>query len=202
MTIGNARSYKDNKQACYERGELMEQHFIENVVPRLRVNGGQSLYGEINPEKAGDKYADDLLFTGQIQQRVELKSMTTPFFLSRQMFGYSPQATFTLNVSDLNQMEDKLDIFKDDPLVFLYVLFEQATLDQGKKEFGVNSINPIEGVWAITLDGLLSYVYEHTVPVHAYKERKKGNAKRSYVLNLVEPCFYRMVLMNGGPART
>lgn len=194
--IGNARAYKDDKQACYERGELMERHFVENVIPRLRVNN-RRLVGQINPEKAGDKYADDLLFTGEVPTRVELKSCTTPFFLSRQKFGQDPQMTFTLNVSDMNQMEDKRDIFKDDPLVFLYLLFEQATLDEGKAEFGVNGIRPIEGVWAITIEALMELVYEHSVPVHKYKERRKGNATRSYVLNLCDPCFYRMVLVRG-----
>jgi len=194
--IGNARAYKDDKQACYERGELMERHFVENVIPRLRVNN-RRLVGQINPEKAGDKYADDLLFTGEVPTRVELKSCTTPFFLSRQKFGQDPQMTFTLNVSDMNQMEDKRDIFKDDPLVFLYLLFEQATLDEGKAEFGVNGIRPIEGVWAITIEALMELVYEHSVPVHNYKERRKGNATRSYVLNLCDPCFYRMVLVRG-----
>lgn len=195
--IGNARAYKDNKQACYERGEEMELHFVQNVIPRLRVKNLENLelVGEINPEKAGDKYADDLLFTGTVPTRVELKSCTTPFFLSRQIFGQDPQMTFTLNVSDLNQMEDKRDIFKDDPLVFLYLLFEQATLNQGKAEFGINGIRPIEGVWAITIEALMELVYEHNVPLHKYKERKKGNAKHSYVLNLCDPCFDRLVLL-------
>jgi len=96
--IGNARAYKDDKQACYERGEEMERHFVENVIPRLRVNNRQ-LIGGINPEKAGDKYAYDLMFNGEVPTRVELKSCTTPFFLSRQIFGQDPQMTFTLNVS-------------------------------------------------------------------------------------------------------
>lgn len=192
--IGNARAYKDDKQACYERGEQMELHFVQNVIPRLRVNNRQ-LVGGINPDKAGDKYADDLMFYGQVPTRVELKSCTTPFFLARQLFRQDPQMTFTLNVSDLNQMEDKMEIFGDDPLVFLYLLFEQATLKQGKAEFGVNGIYPIEGVWAITIEALLTLVYDHSVPVHKYKDRKKGNATRSYVLNLCDPCFYRMVMV-------
>lgn len=198
--IGNARAIRDDKRACYEWGEIMEQHFVENVIPRLRVNG-LPLEGGINPEKAGDKYADDLLFTGGVDQRVELKATTTPMFLAKQMYRLDPQWTFTLNVSDVNQMEDKLDIFNDDPLVFLYLLFEQATLDEGKKEFGINGIQPVEGVWAITLDALFDLVDNHSVPVHTYKSKhrkkgnRQGNATKSYVLNLNDSCFHRMTLV-------
>lgn len=196
MKFGTARAFKNNKAACMARGEQIERYFVSSVLGRMRAD--EPLEGIINPDKLESVHANDLMLIPS-KQRAELKSQSTPFYRAKPKFGFDPQYVFTLNVSDAQEMDIKLAVWKDDPIVFFYVLYEETTRDYGFQ------VLKMEGVWAAQVIDVLKRTVrapsrKERFPIHVYPPRP-GNADDSFVLDLHDPIFYCVPLITGTNGR-
>ncbi len=74
---------------------------------------GKLLNLEMNPEKATDLYAIDLINI-KTNRLGDLKTQNTPFFKAGSSYGLDPQFTVTFNVKDVNRYAEKypdIDIY-------------------------------------------------------------------------------------------
>ena len=138
----------------------------------------------INPEKAQNVYAPDLLNqnTGGL---ADLKTQNTPFFLSQSKYRINPQYAVTFNRKDYLRYIEKY------PGIEIYFWVDwQAVRFSGSQDI---SVNPMVGVWRITYENLLLAVA--SAPLHTYVQRyndNAGNAKDSYVLDLKSKFFEKI----------
>ena len=173
--IVNQRDPQDKGFWC-KSGAAQEQVFVEKF--------GNSLGLIINPSKKTDPYAPDLKNTAN-GLPADLKTQNTPFFMVRSMYGFDPQYTVVFNRGD------RIRYKAEYPEIEIYFAVDwQIVKFQGRTTIVVA---PMKGVWYIPfrkLDQLL----EHA-PLHYYKGRKydqKGNARDSYVLNLLDKAFVKV----------
>lgn len=167
---------QDKGRWC-ESGATEEQLFVKKY--------GSELNLIINPEKATNEYALDLL---NISNNLlgDLKTQNTPFFQAKSRFGYDPQYTVVFNGKDRERYSGlNMDI------EIYFAVDWQVVKYQGEKTI---EVDPMVGVWRIsfkTLDELL-----RKAPYHTYQQRvddEKGNAKGSYILNLLDKEFIKVV---------
>jgi len=149
------------------------------------------LYGEqlnlvINPEKEDDPYSPDLYDT-QKSIRADLKTQNTPFFQAQTRFGISPQHAIVFNGKDRERYKSKyseIDIY--------FIVDWQAV----KFETNNNSIEvePMTGVWRISFTKLDELC--EAADYHTYQQRvgdTRGNARGSYVLDITNPAFEKVI---------
>jgi len=86
----------EDRMAWYAQAHIHEQQFVDTRLPAL------GMVGIINPAKATDVFAHDLMLTMQ----ADLKSVRTPLFKARELFGIDPQYAVTFNVKDWNRYTD------------------------------------------------------------------------------------------------
>lgn len=173
----NHHDLQDKTKWCKD-GEKVEQSFV-------RIHG-EVLNISINPEKETNPYSPDLLnLTTGI--RGDLKTQNTPFFKSQYLYGIDPTFAVVFNLKD---RERYIKLYPD---IDIYYWVDWIAV---KFSMGSNTTmaQPLYGVWKTSFAELNKYLDKSEL--HEYQQRKydtKGNAKSSYVLDIRNPCFNRLV---------
>lgn len=152
-------------------GEQAEGPFVEIVCPVLK------LHGRRNPAKGHDPYAPDLIVDEQL---ADLKHQTTPFFKAGMLYALDPQYTVTLNVKDYERYSQNYP----EIVIYIWVNWRELQKNINGKLY---EVEPMRGVWRVSLRALREQVESGQQPIHSYQRRRndmRGNAKDSYVFDL------------------
>ncbi len=161
-----------------ENGKSQEEAFVEKF--------GNKIGLIINPEKKNNPYAPDLLNTRN-NILGDLKTQNTPFFKAQKLYGLSPQFTVVFNKKD----KERYETYYSNLEIYFAVDWQVTKFEQNGNTI---EVNPMQGIWFIPflkLSGLLT-----KSPLHSYQQRvqdQKGNAKSSYLLNLLDQEFIRII---------
>jgi hypothetical protein len=167
---------QDKRRWCKD-GETLEQSFVRRF---------SSLSYLINPEKEINPYAPDLL-NSQTQKLTDLKSQHSPFFMAGRLFSIEPTFAVVFNVKDRVRYEE----FYPHIDILYYIDWVPIKADINGKIFTVSSH---KGVYKTSFMELLTILKKS--PIHSYKQRVNdnvGNAKESYVIDIRNPIFKRLV---------
>lgn len=175
----------EDRLVWYVHGEKKEESFVRLFQNQLNVI--------INPEKENNPMAIDLI--NPINNLlIDLKTANTPFFTSERNYGISPQFAVTLNEVDVRRYEQHY------PNMTLYFWVDWIAVKyvSTNTRYANSSIevDPMHGVWSISLQEVLAMIENEEVPLHGYRNRQndqRGNAQESYVLDLRHPSFQRMI---------
>ena len=158
-------------------GVSKEDAFVEKFGKQFQI--------VINPEKTTNRYAPDL-FNESSKKNGDLKTQNTPFFQAKSRYGIDPQYAVTFNVKDYERY------LKQYPSIEIYFWVHWEAI-----KFSSSStieVEPMEGVWFIPFPDLIKVI--KSSPVHTYQQRTndtKGNARDSYVLDLRNPLFTKII---------
>lgn len=161
----------EDKAWWVEAGADKELDFVERVLPQLGFSAA------INPEKAHDPYAPDLVVNGHV---ADLKSQRTPFFKAQELYGVDPQFAVSFNAKDYRRYCEhypEIDIF--------YWVVWQTTVRHVDGE--ERSVKPMAGVWRASFPALRHRIEHESVRSHAYLHRLldgRGNGKSSFLFDL------------------
>lgn len=177
---GNDVTHHDlqDKGAWCEIGVAKEAAFIN------RFGGKLGLI--INPDKMSNPFAPDLLNTRN-NALGDLKTQNTPFFKVSQMYGFNPQYTVVFNE------KDKVRYAASYPDIEIYFAVDWIVTEFRQSGKSIE-VEPMFGIWRIPFQRLLEVIEK--APYHEYMQRRgdtKGNAKGSYVLNLQDPRFEKIL---------
>ena len=153
----------EDKEWWCEYGLEREQRFVEKIAPRLK------LAAAINPEKAYNPFAPDLVVNGRL---ADLKAASTPFFTARQVFGIDPQFAYTFNKKDYERYKQ----FYPDIDIFVWIHWNQF-------QWRHIEIRPMVGVYRMPFREIAAHIEAGRVRLHQYKRRTAdtaGNARDSY----------------------
>ena len=177
---GNIVSYhnlQDKSRWCRD-GETMEQAFVREY--------GQVLGYIMNPVKVTNPYAPDLLSTGT-NTLTDLKSQHSPFFKAGELYGIDPTYAVVFNVKDRERYEQQYPLI--DILYFVDWVPVSADI------FGrMYHVAPFRGIFKTSFQSLLTLLNRSRI--HTYKQRMgdtKGNAKDSYVIDIRDTIFERLM---------
>ena len=158
-------------------GASKEEIFVNNY--------GEQFSIVINPEKLTNPYAPDLLNTSKTVV-CDLKTQNTPFFQARIRYDIDPQYAVTFNVKDYNRYSTLYPSIE----IYFWVYWEIVKF-QGSTAI---EVQPMEGVWFIPFQDLKEVI--KISPKHTYQQRvgdTRGNALDSYVLDLQNPLFTKII---------
>lgn len=167
-----------DKSVWCKDGERVEQSFV-----RLH---GEQLSIIINPEKDTNKYAPDLL-SNQSGNLGDLKTQNTPFFKASSLFGIDPTYAVVFNLKDRNRYRELY------PNIDIYYWIEWIAV---KFQMGIKetTVQPLYGVWRVNFAEFDKHLEK--APLHDYMQRRddnNGNAKSSFVIDIREKCFERLI---------
>lgn len=176
---GNIVSHKDlqAKSIWCKDGEKIELAFVSRYGGKLNL--------KINPEKATNPYAPDLVF-GE-NHLADLKTQNTPFFKAKNLYGIDPSYAVVFNRKDAVRYYEKYPGIS----IYFWVEWHSVKFVMGTFE---NKVQYISGVWRIPFKSLVELL--KTAPKHEYQQRKndqKGNAKSSFVLDIRNPLFTKVI---------
>jgi hypothetical protein len=179
-TVGAVNVSNEDKGWWVEAWRAAEDVFVENVAPYL------GLAAAINPTKASDPYAPDLIVAGSL---ADLKCQSTPFFRARELYGLDPRFVVTFNRKDYERYRE----LYPEVVVYFWVAWTTAEKVIGGRTF---SVEPMRGVWRVPFAALNERIDRGEAPLHAYRQRvgdTKGNALDSFLfdLNSFECLAYR-----------
>lgn len=165
------------KKIWCKKGEKIEEVFIHKFGKKLNL--------KINPEKTTNPYAPDLM--DDRCQIADLKTQNTPFFKAEKLYKIDPSYAVVFNRKDAERY------WKKYRSITLYFWIEWHSV---KFEMGnfMQEVAYISGVWKITFKDLVELIKK--APEHAYQQRvkdKKGNAKSSFVLDIRDPLFEKVI---------
>jgi hypothetical protein len=162
----------EDTEAWYGLGEQRERQFIKEVAPLL------GLKAEINPAKACDKTAPDLLVNGKI---AELKTEETPFFTARQKYGIDPQYAVSFNLGDYLSYKDKYPTMN----VYFWVNWKRLEWQHPQSHL-IFQVQPMFGVYRANVAAIAKQIEAGTQRLHAYKRRIADlrNERHSYGLDV------------------
>jgi hypothetical protein len=167
-----AQTDLQNKHWWCQHGEKLEQAFVRQY-PQLGFR--------INPEKATNRYAPDLVDSSGM--RFDLKTQNTPFFQAQSRFRLDPQTTVTFNRKDRRRYSDS---YPDIGIIFWvdWVARKGIFGKPGPKQSTI-CVHQMRGVWQIEFAKLYNYCYEKKL--HRYQGRidDKVNARDSYLISLL-----------------
>lgn len=152
----------------YPHGEDLERQFVGLCRTRLKIDAA------INPAKAGDKYAPDLVVDGILS---DLKVQNTPFFMSGK-YGRDPRYTVVFNRKDYARYKYRYPHID----IFFWVHWMQTTSQWGDIEY-------LGGVYRLSFESVAAMI-EAGAPEHRYQYRQGPhdmNAKSSFLLDI--RCF-------------
>ena len=178
-TSGNEVTHHDlqDKGPWCQTGATFEETFVSKY--------GKSLNLVINPAKANDPYAPDLLDMSK-DILADLKTQNTPFFQARTRYNMNPQFVVTFNLKDYRRYKELY------PNIDIYFWVEW--LITGFVGSTKVDVRPMSGIWMIPFQDLDKVVAN--APIHSYVMRQNdivGNAKNSYLLDLSSPNFVKKV---------
>ena len=162
-----------------QTGASIEQVFVSRYGATLDVS--------INPQKSTNIYAPDLIEHGNLNALADLKTQNTPFFQATQRFELDPQMAVVFNKKDA----DRYSAQYPNIAIFFWVEWVATRFVSGPQTI---QVQPMSGVWKIPFQQLIALL--HTAPLHSYAQRmndNKGNARSSYVLNLSDPHFVKVI---------
>ncbi|WP_160139994.1 hypothetical protein [Chryseobacterium sp. c4a] len=168
---------QDKSHWCKD-GEKIEEAFV-----RLY---GDTLNLAMNPEKKVNPYAPDLIntTTGQLG---DLKFQATPFFKAKNKYKTDPTYAVVFNEKDKLRYETKYP----DLIIYYWINWIAITFKMGATEI---IAQPLHGVWKTDFKRFQTYLLQ--CPIHYYQQRvddTKGNAKRSYVCDIRNEVFERLI---------
>lgn len=171
--IGNSL---EDKLAWCTLGQNYEEEFVDKIAPLLGLNI------KINPEKAYNKYANDLIFcksTGETF-KAELKRQNS-IYTAPPGSNLDSNYLFTFNQKDYLRYKS----FYPELILFFWV----NRVDQlSKTIFGQYHLTePIVGVWAASFKQVARQIESGQLYTQTYAARVNDtgtNAKISYVLDL------------------
>lgn len=134
------------------------------------------LGGYINVAKRSDPFTHDLF----INFPADLKSVRTPLFKSRELYGIDPQYAVTFNVKDAQRYAK---LYPNIVVVF-DVNWSVTSMEIGGREY---SVEPMHATYAGFLEDIRAAVVAAGSKTHSYQRRvddTKGNAKASYVFDV------------------
>lgn len=183
-SIGHRLSYhdlQDKGQWCVN-GASQEETFVSSFGKQLGVR--------INPEKRVNKYAVDLIDNNGTL--ADLKVQNTPFFKAKSLFGKDPQFCVVFNKKD----KERYERYYPNCNIYFWVDWIATFYDSDTEHPNSQKINvkPMKGVWQIEFQDLLKIINKS--PLHEYLQRRcdnNGNAKSSYILNLQEKEFKKLI---------
>ena len=160
---------EDKLAWCEKYGEETEHAF---AVKRLYELG---ISGYLNPEKRNDKFTHDLCGVFQI----DLKTVRTPLFKAKELFGIDPQYAVTFNIKDGARYKNKYPNI----LVIFDIKWDTTLMNIGGVDYSVDPMH-------ITVAGFLSDIRraiiasgKHQVEYQRRVDDTSGNAKASFVLD-------------------
>jgi hypothetical protein len=116
-----------------------------------------------------------------------LKTQNTPFFKAKKLFDIDPSYAVVFNRKDA---ERYWKLYRD-IIIYFWVEWHSVKFVMGNFKQEVKYVN---GVWSIEFIDLVDIL--KVSPEHTYQQRisdKKGNAKSSFILNLKNPSFNRVI---------
>lgn len=160
----------EDKQAWCRAGEGWEREFVETRLPFFNLEGG------INPQKDNDRYTHDL----QLTFPSDLKSVSTPLFKARELYGIDPQYAVTFNVKDARRY---WRLYPN--IIVVFDVNWQTTV----KMFGSEAyeVQPMHRTWAGFLKDIANAIKASGCKLIAYQRRvndNSGNAKASWVFDV------------------
>lgn len=165
------------KKTWCKDGEKIEEAFVNKYGIYLKLI--------INPEKAQNPYAPDLVYNGS--QLADLKTQNTPFFKAKKLYGIDPSFAVVFNRKDaVRYYQHYKDI-----IIYFWVEWHSVRFVMGNF---INEVEYINGVWRIEFNDLIELI--KTAPKHAYQQRVNdtiGNAKSSFVLDIRNPKFKKVL---------
>ena len=166
----------EDKRTWCDFGARKEVAFVQNIVPLL----GRDII--VNPEKEDNPYVIDLVDRTSANY-ADLKTQNTPFFTAGQ-YGINPQFAVTFNKKDYERYCELYPLCD----IYFHVHWEQTNYRQ-------IVINPLSGVWVAKFEDMRRKIEMGRVPLHEYIYRKNDtvNAKESYVFDLNDPIFTRLL---------
>lgn len=168
---------QDKAKWCVD-GEAIENAFV-------RIYGKQTEYA-INPEKLTNKYAPDLIsFDGK--QIADLKLQSTPFFKAKSFYGIDPTYAVVFNEKDFIRYSENYPSIK-----IVFWIYWKAVKFMNHQ--GTIEVKPLKGVFVTSFKEFSTYI--KTRPIHNYQQRVddvKGNAKGSYVCDIRDNVFTRLI---------
>lgn len=176
---GNLVNHKDlqAKSIWCKDGEKIEEAFV--------LKYGHELNLGINPEKTSNPYAPDLVFDGD--KIADLKTQNTPFFKAQSLYNIDPSYAVVFN------RKDAVRYYKKYPEIIIYFWIEWHSVKFKMGSFS-NEVQYINGVWSIDFKDLIELLKK--APKHEYQQRKndlKGNARSSFVLDIRNPMFKKVI---------
>lgn len=176
---GNEVNHKDlqAKKIWCKDGEEIEEAFVNKYGTKLNLI--------INPEKVENPYAPDLLYNNT--QIADLKTQNTPFFKAQSLYNIDPSYAVVFNRKDAVRYYK----YYKEILIYFWVEWHSVRFVMGRFESEVDYIN---GVWRIQFKDLLELI--KVAPKHEYQQRKndqKGNAKSSFVLDIRNDAFTKII---------
>lgn len=177
--FGNEVNHADlqAKKAWCKDGEKIEEAFVSKY--------GNQLQLIINPEKKVNPYAPDLLKKNEFL--ADLKTQNTPFFKAKELYGIDSSYAVVFN------RKDAIRYYRlyPDIIIYFWIEWHSISFQMGTYK---KSVKFISGVWAIKFEELIDIL--KIAPLHEYQQRKddrKGNAKSSYVLDIRNPLFVKVI---------
>lgn len=159
----------ENKTWWVEHGRQKEDIFVDEVCPLLGLDA------QINPDKAANPYAPDLVVDGILS---DLKCQRLPFFRAYDFWNIPPQFAVAYNWKD----DERYSRHYPDIKVYFWVIWTRlAQVIRGRRYL----VKPMWGVWVGT-PTLIRCAIE-LGGSHQYRKRRddvKGNAKGSYILDV------------------
>jgi len=178
----NLITHKDvqDRLLWYVHGEEKEKIFVQLFQSQLGVT--------INPEKEHNPMAIDLI-NPTTNLLIDLKSANTPFFTSERKYNIPPQFAVTLNKKDVQRYQQNY------PNMILYFWIDWIAVKYVSPSTNVR-VDPMQGVWSVPLQAVLTMIENKQAPLHVYKDRQndqRRNAKDSYILDIRHPSFQRVI---------
>jgi hypothetical protein len=149
----------------YLYGEKEELRFVKLCQDQFGLDA------KINPEKANNKFAPDLVVNGVVS---DLKSQTTPFFSSTR-YKLDPRFTVTFNRKDYERYKN---LYPDIDIYF-WVNWTQTTSKWG-------SVKYFAGIFTLPFRDVAKII-EASAPEHFYMHRQdvgNPNATSSFLLDI------------------
>lgn len=176
MLIGGIRNSfvehntEDKGWWCHH-GEKLEETFVEICKSKLGINVF------INPEKATNRYAHDLIFVDKngVERIADLKTQNTPFFTAAR-YDIDPRYAVTFNRKDYERYKS----LYPEIVIFYWIDWKQL-------EWRGNKIEYLGGIYVLPFPTMMKKIESGQIPEHSYIFRRNdtaGNAKSSFVFDL------------------
>ena len=152
-------------------GEKLEEEFVRICHAKLGIDI------RINPEKATNRYAHDLVFTDKTgaTRIADLKCQNTPFFTAAR-YGIDPRFAVTFNRKDYERYKSLYPSI----VIFYWIDWKQL-------QWQNLTVDYLGGFYALPFSHMTKLIESGKVPEHEYIFRKNdmaGNAKSSFIFDL------------------